>query len=82
MGLYIYDVVPEDEVNKHKVLSKDEVKDSKDFEKLKVVHEKAIDTLKDAEKALERCNAFVVYDYDWLQEKINDVLWDDMHREE
>lgn len=82
MGLYIYDIVPSEEVEKHKVLSKDEIKESKKLKKLLDTYKEAIEALKDAEKALERCSAFVAYDYDWLQEKINNVLWDDMHREE
>jgi hypothetical protein len=82
MGLYIYDVVPEDEAEKHKVLSKDEIKESKKRKKLSDIYKEAIEALKDAEKALERTNAFTDYDYQWLEDKINDVLWDDMHREE
>ncbi len=33
-----------------------------------------LDALKDAEKALERVNAFVDYDYKWLEEKIDKAL--------
>jgi hypothetical protein len=42
---------------------------------LKNAYEEAIEVLKDAEKALERCNVFTNYDYSWLEEKIDEVLW-------
>jgi len=74
LALYIYDIVSDDEAEKHKVLSKDEIKESKKRKELLDTYKEAIEALKDAEKALERCNAFVVYDYDWLQEKIKGNL--------
>ncbi len=45
---------------------------SEDFKK---DYEEAIDALKDAEKALERCNAFIDYNYKWLEEKTDKILW-------
>lgn len=73
--MYIYDIVPDDEVEKHKVLSKDEIKESKKLKKLLDTYKEAIEALKDAEKALDRCSVFADYDYDWLEKKIDKVLW-------
>lgn len=50
-------------------------KNSENFKKLMDAYEEAIHTLKDAEKALERCNVFTNYDYSWLEKKIDEVLW-------
>ena len=41
----------------------------------KKAYEEAINALKDAQKALEKCNVFTNHNYDWLKHKINKVLW-------
>ncbi len=73
MGLYIYEIVPEDEVEKHKVLSKAEVKEASSKAKVSWTWED-INELK-PNWSEEKCKNFLQEHENGIQEAMLEAGW-------